>query len=86
MKVRKKSPELSAIKWDGSKLALSRVAKLYKNVKQTGDNLIITTLDAVITVKPGGWIVIGKDSIAGYGEESFNKLFELVVENKTGGE
>ena len=79
MKVRRKTPEATAIKWDGSKLALARIQKLYKHIKVSGDTLIVTTLDSTIQIKPGWYFVAEPDKrIGGYSEENFNVKFEEI--------
>lgn len=83
MKVRRVTPEATAIKWDGSKLALSRIQKLYKHVKVSHGNLMVTTLDATIAIRPNWWFVIESDKkIGGYPEENFNIKFEAIKENE----
>jgi len=85
MKVRRKTPEATAIQWDGSKLSLTRMTKLYPHVVVNGDVLTITTLDATMRVKLGGWFVMVGKTPVGYSNEAFNERYEKVPDKVTEG-
>jgi hypothetical protein len=64
---RSKIVEIEAVNWNGEGLALGeipewlRTALMAEAVKRDGETLKINTLEGVMTVSPGDWIIRGTE-------------------------